>query len=95
MFRKQGRMEDSDQVLQHQIRTKREIFVVRLVSRIASINLFFLECLELCIRSIVFPNRGHGLVRFLVVFYQPDVGMLSLVEHRLEGEGHTSALGVC
>ena len=87
-------MEDLDQILQHLVRMEGEILVILLVSRIASVYLLLLECLELRIRTIVFTHRSQGLVGRVVVLHQPDVGILRLVEHRLEAQGNGSAIRI-
>ena len=87
-------MEDFDQFLQYPVGMEGEIFVILHVSRIASIHLLVLECLELGVWSIVFPKTGERLVRRMVVFHQPDIGSFRFLEYRFEAQRYGSAIGV-
>ena len=87
-------MEDFDQFLQYPVGMEREILVISLVGRIASIHLLALECLELGIGRIFLAKPGEGLVRRMIVFHQPDVGTFRFFEHRLKTQRHGSAIGI-
>ncbi len=47
---------------------------------VASINPTFAECLETRIKRIILLKFLIGLILWLIVFYQPEIGMLTFVE---------------
>ena len=87
-------MEDFYQLLQHSVGVEREILVIPLVGRVASIYLLLLVRLELRIRSIVFAHRSHGTVVGLIVLHQPDIRILRLVEYCLEAQWYGTTVRV-
>ena len=87
-------MEDFNQILQDQVRMEGEVFVVLLVGRIAMIDVPLLERLEIGVRRIILLDASIRLVRRMVVLHQPHIGILGLVEHRLEAQRDGSAIGV-
>ena len=87
-------MEDFDEFLQDPVGMEGEIFVISLVGRIASIYLLVLVCLELGIRSIFLAKAGKRLVRRMVVFHQPEIGIFRLFEYRFKTQRHGSAIRI-
>ena len=87
-------MENPDQIFQHQVRVERKIFVIRPVSRIATIYLLLLISLETGVRRIILPDTTQGIVGRLIVFHHPYIGLLCLVEYRFETQRHGTAIGV-
>ena len=77
-------MENFYQILQNLVGMEGEILIIFLVSRVASVHILFLERLEVGIRCIILADVAQCLVRGSVVLHQPHVGILCLVEYRLE-----------
>ena len=84
MLRQERRMKDFYQIFKHQVRMKGEILVKRYIGRITSIDFSFLKSPKLGLRRIILFQFRIRLVLGLVVFDEPNVSMLRLVEHRFE-----------
>ena len=59
---------------------------------VASINPTFAECLETRIKRIILLKFLIGLILWLIVFYQPEIGMLTFVEDGFKSHRHRTAV---
>ncbi len=92
--RKKVGMKNFYQIGQQAVRLKLHFFVETHVVRVASVNASLAEGAETAVRGIVGLQLGVGQVLRLIVFDEPDVGMLCAVEHRLERQRYRSAFGL-
>lgn len=60
---------------------------------VASINPTFAECLETRIKRIILLKFLIGLILWLIVFYQPEIGMLTFVEDGFKAIGTEPLFG--
>lgn len=71
---------------------ERKFFVIRDFSRIASVYIFFLKSFEIGVRCVIFFYFVIGFVFILIVFDQPEISVMSLVEHDFERKRKRAAL---
>jgi len=89
---KQLGVENLYQVFQKPFRMERKFFVIRDFSRIASVYIFFLKSFEIGVRCVIFFYFVIGFVFILIVFDQPEISVMSLVEHDFERKRKRAAL---
>lgn len=59
---------------------------------VAAVDISGLECLELGVESAVAAQLREGLLPFLIVAHEPEVGIVGVGEHFLGSESHASAV---
>ena len=85
-------MEDVDVVTQQPVRTEGRFLIEEGTLHIAAVDLTAAESLELIVAMMFAEQFGRGDVVVAAITEEPDIGLASLLQHRLEGQRHTAAV---
>ena len=84
-------MEDKNEVAQQTVRVEGCLLVEMIVSKVTAIDVVLRESTETSVRLVVRGHLSIGEGARAVVFKEPTVGVVSAIEHRIEGKGCAAA----